>query len=141
MLFSVNHNNNHRLNYCSWKRIFLTLLFLNTFLGCIYFIHEEKEQEINQNIISTSTTWKKIFTPQQQNQSFIETTNAIKFIQNILEREYNQDDLIKFYNYVQKEYSLGLKCTRKKNILTGMNISNRTNRIRSNTEIINNTIR
>jgi len=129
MILNLNSNTN-RASYFNGKRFFIILLFLNTFLGCIYIIHEQKEQEINQNMISTST-WNNTFN--YQHQYSIKTNKALQFIQNTLENEYNYDDLIKFYDFVQKEYSLGLKCTRKQNISQPMAISNVRDRIKNTT--------
>jgi regulatory protein YycI of two-component signal transduction system YycFG len=139
MIFNLNPNNN-RASYVSRKRFFVTLLFLNTFLGCIYFIHEQKDHTIIQNAIST-TVWNNSFNREQHNQYLIKTNQAIQFIQNTLENEYNREDLIKFYYHVQNEYSLGLKCTRKQNISQAMNISNVKNPIQRNNRRTSTTVR
>jgi len=129
MILNLNSNNN-RASYFNGKRFFIILLFLNTFLGCIYIIHEQKEQEINQHTIGTST-WNNNFN--HQHQYLIKTNKALEFIQNTLQNEYNYNDLIKFYDFVQKEYSLGLKCTRQQNISQPMAKSNLTNQIKNTT--------
>ena len=103
MVLSINYRNHGRTNYFTWKYIFITLLIFNTLLGCVYYINEQKNQEILQN---TSAWHSKLH---QQ------PLNAIQFIQNTLSKEYNHDHLNQFYHHVEKEYSLGLKCTRKSN--------------------------
>lgn len=104
MSFSSNHNNNHRFKSGHCKRIFLTLIFFNTLLGCIYYLNEQNNQER-----ITASTWKGVTHYQER------VSSAIQSIQNILAREYNPDDLNQFYNHVQNEYSLGLKCARQEN--------------------------
>ena len=105
MSFPSNHNNNHRFKSGHCKRIFLTLIFFNTLLGCIYYLNEQNNQER-----IPASTWKGVTHHQER------VSNAIQFIENILAREYNLDDLNQFYNHVQNEYSLGLKCARQENI-------------------------
>ena len=135
MALSPNHTDN-RMNYSIGKRFFLTLLIFNSFLGCIYYLHEQKEQEVIQNVIST-----KILNRQEDNQYSIKTNKALKFIRTTLENEYNQDDLMKFYNLVQEEYSLGLKCKRTQNTSPVMVISNATNGMKNGINISNTIVR
>jgi hypothetical protein len=135
MILNLNPNNN-RVRYFNGKRFFVIVLFINTFLGCIYYIHEQKEQVIVRNPKPTKIL-NNTFNQEKYNQYLIKPNKAIKFIQNILENEYNQDDLIKFYNHVQKEYSLGLKCTRKRNRSQAIDRFSLTNWINSNITIIN----
>ncbi|CAF1272113.1 unnamed protein product [Rotaria sordida] len=119
------------------KHFLLILLCFNVFFGCIYFIHERKEEEIIPILSATNTKISNIiFQRQQYNQYVIKTNKAIEFIKNTLENEYNQNDLMNFYNHVQKEYSLGLRCTRIQNISKTMAITNTTDRIENNTRII-----
>jgi regulatory protein YycI of two-component signal transduction system YycFG len=108
MFFYLNSNNTNRINYCNGKHIFITFVFLNIFLGCIYYIN--KQEIISNKRLSRSSN---------------ETYNAIEFIQNTLANEYNQDDLIQFYAHVKNEYSLGLKCTRKPRITFNLTIADR----------------
>jgi hypothetical protein len=42
-----------------------------------------------------------------------ESHHATQSIRNILENEYDHQDLTKFYNTVEKEFSLGLRCARR----------------------------
>jgi hypothetical protein len=139
MTLSPNPTNN-RMNYSIRKRFFLILLIFNSFLGCIYYFHEKQEQQIIQNVMSTKTS-KNIFTQQNYDQYPIQTNKALQFIRKTLENEYNQDDLIQFYNLVQTEYSLGLKCTRTQNISPIMVISNCTNQTKSSIKISNTIVR
>ena len=120
MGFSLNSTTN-RSSYRNGKRFFITLLILNSFIGCIYLIREQKEKQIEQ------TTSKH----QEQNRYPIAKTKAIKFIQAVLENEYNQDDLFQFYKHVHKEYSLGLRCTRTQNITNTTGLSNAASRMKS----------
>lgn len=120
MSFISNHNNNHHLKRtCSWKHIFLTLIFFNTFLGCIYYFNEHNNPER-----ISSSTWKSVIYHEESQ----EKVNALQFIKNILANEYNQDDLHRFYTHVKHQYSLGLKCTRQVNNnsqeLIGSNVTN-----------------
>lgn len=100
MAFDNNHNCYFYLNR---KRCFLTLLFINCFIACIYYIYEQ------------NVTYKYLLRNNSQPKtSPIKINKVIEFIKNTLENEYNQDDLTTFYNTVEKEFSLGLRCTRKK---------------------------
>jgi hypothetical protein len=111
MAFTV--ENNHNSYICvNQKRCFLILLLFNCILACIYYIHEQNQSQIGQ----TATKYTKPFNiNSKQKQNSIKFNKAIKFIRNTLENEYNLDDLIKFYNIAEKEFSLGLRCARKKN--------------------------
>lgn len=104
MSFLSNANTNHRLRSTYCKRIFLTLIFFNTLLGCIYYLNEQTYHER-----IPASPWKDVNHPQER------VSNAIQFIQNTLAREYDSDDLNEFYNHVQNKYSLGFKCTREEN--------------------------
>lgn len=121
MLFNSNHSINH-LCYFSKKRFLITVLLIHAFLSCIYYIHEQREQPINSN----TTLWANdtFNHRQQRNQNL---NKPIEFIKNVLENEYNPTDLQKFYDLVKKEYSLGLKCTRKENLSQSIIKSNITN--------------
>jgi hypothetical protein len=132
---SLNSTNNCS-SYRTGKRFFITLLILNSFIGCIYLIREQREKQIEQTTFKyqeqnqypiEQTTFKR----QEQNQYPIEKTKAIKFIQAVLENEYNQNDLFQFYKHVHKEYSLGLRCTRTQNVTNTTGLSNAANQIKS----------
>jgi len=111
MAFGV--ENNHNSYICvNQKRCFLILLLFNCILACIYYIHEQNQSQIGQN--ATKYT-KSININLLQKSNSTKLNKAMKFIRNTLENEYNLDDLIKFYNIAEKEFSLGLRCTRKKN--------------------------
>ncbi|CAF4640272.1 unnamed protein product [Rotaria sp. Silwood1] len=136
MVYNSKHSNN-RVNYFIKKHFFLLFLCLNAFFGGIYYIRGRTEEEIN--LVSSTTNTRisnTILSQQQHNQSVIKTNKAIDFIKNTLKDEYNQDDLMKFYNHVQREYSLGLKCARMQNISKTMAIYNSTNQLENNTGII-----
>jgi hypothetical protein len=104
MAFGFDNNHNLYL-YCNQKRCFLILLLFNSLLACIYYFHEQNQFRIPRNITNHP---ERINTNLPRKQ-----TKALKFIRNILENEYNQNDLGIFYNLVEKEFSLGLRCTRK----------------------------
>jgi hypothetical protein len=113
-------DSNHYSYLCvNPKRCFLILLLFNSFLACIYYIHEKDFLLISSNI---TTHTQQIDTNINQNQN-----RALTFIRNILENEYNQDDLIKFYNIVEEQFSLGLRCTRKTSPLPTIILSNTSN--------------
>lgn len=79
----------------------LFFVFLTILLGCLYYSDEHKPIP---------------YTISNIDEYSIRTNEATKFIQNTLENEYNHEDLTKFYRLVQKEISLGLHCTRTKNL-------------------------
>jgi hypothetical protein len=83
------------------KRCFLILLLFNSFVACIYYLSGSISQTTKTTPIDTNLNQKH--------------NHAIKFIRTILENEYDHEDLITFYNLVEKEFSLGLRCTRKAN--------------------------
>jgi hypothetical protein len=134
MAFNLNHPNN-RVSYRNGKRFLFTLLILNSFLGCIYLIHEQKVKQLD------ATQSNDIYKQQDTNEDSIRPNKAIKYLRNVLENEYNQDDLIRFYNHVQNEYSLGLKCTRTKNISVPMHTSNTDIQIKTKLRITSTTDR
>jgi len=110
---AFNFDNNHNLYLCfNQKRCFLILLLFNCFLACTYYIHEQRQLKLVQN--ATAYT-KRIYTNLNQKQNLIKIIQSMKFIRNILENEYNLDDLLTFYDIAEKEFSFGLRCTRKIN--------------------------
>jgi hypothetical protein len=84
------------------KRCFLTLLFINSFVACIYYIHEQNQPKV--------TPYVKAYT----NRFPPRINKAVEFIRNTLDNEYNQEDLVTFYDLVDKEFTLGLRCMRNK---------------------------
>ncbi|CAF3066613.1 unnamed protein product [Rotaria socialis] len=131
MVYNSNHNNNCVSN-CSRKYILIILLLLNALIGVIYYIHGQKEDDIDANVIATNTLLHR----RQHSPYGIKTIKPIESIKKILEKEYNRDDLMNFYNHVQKEYSLGLKCTRIKSTPATLIKLNVTKQIKNNTRII-----
>jgi len=106
MAFSVENSHNSYI-YINRKRCFLLLLLLNCLLACIYYIHVQKQSKTTQHLTTyTKQIPKNLYSKQP-------ITKAMKFIRKILENEYDLNDLITFYNIVEKEFSLGLRCTRK----------------------------
>ncbi len=83
------------------KRWFLILLLFNLSFTFIYHFYGS---------ILHSTDRSTIPIDGYQKQNY-----AIKFIRNILENEYDHEDLLTFYKLVEKEFALGLRCTRKAN--------------------------
>jgi hypothetical protein len=98
------------------KRYFLILLF-NLFVVCIYYFSGSILHSTNRSTIPIDT-----YGYQKQN-------HAIKFIRNILENEYDHQDLMTFYNLLDKEFSLGLRCTREANPSPTIVLSNISNLI------------
>jgi hypothetical protein len=108
MAFVLDNNQNHY--FClNRKRCFLSLLFFNCCLACIYYIHGQNLSQIERNVTSTKLVHNNL----NRISYAIQLNKPIKFIRNILDSEYDQDDLVAFYNIVDKEFSLGLRCTRK----------------------------
>jgi hypothetical protein len=93
------------IKYClNRKHYFLIFLLFNCFFGFVYYKYAQNQSQIPQNGIHTNLYRK---------QNSIQINDPMKFIRNTLENEYNQDDLVAFYKNVEKEFSLGLRCTRK----------------------------
>ena len=91
----VINQSQQRTRCCTRKSFFVTLLFLNSFIGCVYYIHEQNEQAAMQN--TTSSNFRKhIFHASRP-------TKAMDFIRRTLENEYDRDDLTEFYDLVQHE--------------------------------------
>jgi hypothetical protein len=105
-VFDTNQNRHFCLNR---KRCFLSLLFFNCCLACIYYIHGQELSETERNVTSTKLVHNNL----NRISYVIKLNKACEFIGNTLDNEYNQDDLVVFYNTVDKEFSLGLRCTRK----------------------------
>lgn len=82
------------------KQCFLLLLICNTLLACIYYFHE---QTFSSYLLSKS----------KQKQFHLIENPAVKFLRQTLENEYDYTDLLTFYEIVEKEFSLGLRCMRK----------------------------
>jgi len=103
MAFDFDNNHTCYL-YLHRKRCFVILLLLNSFLACIYYIYEQNQSHVKQipNYFNRTQSLRKL-------------TKPIEFLRNTLENEYNRDDLEIFYNMVEEEFSLGLRCTRKVN--------------------------
>jgi hypothetical protein len=116
-VFDTNQNRHFCLNR---KRCFLSLLFFNCCLACIYYIHGQNLSQIERNVTSTKLVHNNL----NRISYVIKLNKACEFIGNTLDNEYNQDDLVVFYNTVDKEFSLGLRCTR--------------NNVQSQTAILNN---
>jgi hypothetical protein len=85
------------------KRCFLILLLFNLFAACIYYFYESVSHGTNKPTTPIDTY------------GYQKPNSAIKFIRNILENEYDHEDLLTFYKLVEKEFALGLRCTRKAN--------------------------
>lgn len=99
------------------RRYFFILLLLNSLLACIYYLHE---QTFSTYLLKQSM--KKIF-PSIQN-------SAIDYLRKTLQDEYNPDDLLRFYQTVEKEFSLGLRCMRESpSSIISNETNNETNRL------------
>ncbi|CAF2669811.1 unnamed protein product [Rotaria sp. Silwood2] len=109
MAFDINKNHNH--HFClSRKRCFLILLLCNSIIAYIYYIHGQNQSKKTEN---NAINPQNMHVNVKQKQYPIEANQAINFIRSTLENEYDHDDLISFYNFVQQEFSLGLRCARK----------------------------
>lgn len=101
--------NNYNSYICiNRKRCFLLLLLLNCLLAGIYYIHEQNQPK---NIRGLTTYTKQV--PNKSPTSKQTISKAMKFIRKTLENEYNHDDIMTFYNITEREFSLGLRCSRK----------------------------
>ncbi|CAF0932941.1 unnamed protein product [Rotaria sordida] len=108
---AFNLNTSYNYSFClSRKRCFLMLLLFNSTIAYIYYIYDHNQSQQIENIPINS---QHVHINIKQKQYPIKTTKAIDFIRNVLKNEYDHDDLKIFYNFVQKEFSLGLRCTRK----------------------------
>lgn len=96
-------------SYSNIKRWILLILLFNSIGFCIYYTQQRTPYDISAYMKGLN----QMFVNPQHNLTDIKQIQPIEFIKTILENEYNQTDLINFYDHVQKEYSLGLKCTRK----------------------------
>ena len=105
---AIDSNTNYKHHFClSRKRCFLILLLFNFIIVLIYYIHEQNQSQARDKLsISEKVNSSKI-------KHSIETSKATLFIKTVLENDYNHDDLAIFYNNTEKEFSLGLRCTRK----------------------------
>ncbi|CAF4018178.1 unnamed protein product, partial [Rotaria magnacalcarata] len=92
------------------KRCFSILLLLNCTLACLYYTYVQNQPDGTKY---NSNNAKGIHINFNKNQSSIKPSKPIEYIRTILENEYNYDDLVKFYNLNEKEFSLGLRCARK----------------------------
>ena len=99
MMNNMNYHQNRRTPYVTRKRFFLTLLFLNSFLGCVYYVHEQNSS-LSANQIQSNGLME------------IKLTNALRAIRSTLENEYNYEDVVRFYQLVHDEYALGMRCAR-----------------------------
>ena len=98
------------------KRCFLLLLICNSLVACIYYLHQQT--------LSTRSTLPPI------DDNFHSIDNlAVRLLRQILQREYDNADLSIFYRTTEKEFSLGLRCTRKPTppLLSSSIIANETN--------------
>ena len=103
MAFGLN-NDSHSYLCANHKRCFLILLFLNSLLGCIYYLH-------GQNLLLKLPNGNS-YAKQTDTNLYQKQTNAVHLIRNILENEYDHQDLMTFYQLVENEFASGLRCTR-----------------------------
>lgn len=100
MAIRFDNNQNYHF-YLNRKRCFLILLLLNSCLAGIYYVYEQNQLKLTQHV----KTYTQHISPR--------INKAIEFIKNTLDNEYNQEDLVTFYELVEKEFTLGLRCMRK----------------------------
>ena len=122
------HQSQQRTRCCTRKSFFLTMLFVNSFVGCIYYIHEQREQATMQNTTSSNLRNHIIDGRQVDALHGNRTTKAMEFIRRTLENEYDRDDLTRFYELVQREYGAGLKCSRAAQATSAKMTTRRSNR-------------
>ena len=103
MAFGVD-NNSHSYVCVNQKRCFLIILLLNSLLACIYYLHG---QSLLSKFPNGNSYIQQIDTNLNQKQ-----TKAVHLIRNILENEYDHQDLMRFYQLVENEFTSGLRCTR-----------------------------
>jgi hypothetical protein len=109
------HNSGNRRCFTTRSRLLLTLLFFNSFLGCIYYIREQAVP-ITMPSNTTNSAWNQLYDSHLSELYGSKATKALRSIRDILANEYNQADLIGFYQLVQREYYMGLKCQRNANV-------------------------
>ena len=114
MAMGVNNHGNRRC-FAARSRLLLTLLFINSFLGCIYYIHEQTEP-IVMHSNTTNSAWNQLYDSHLSELYGSKATKALRSIRETLSNEYNQADLVGFYQLVQREYYMGLKCQRNANV-------------------------
>ena len=104
------HSNNYSCSLCfNRKRCFLFLLITNGFIAAIYFgydlyINESEALATKLKIISRSTHPGEVQPKSHR---------IVDFLKNTLEKEYDHNDLLQFYQMAEREFSLGLRCMRK----------------------------
>ena len=86
------------------KRCFLALVIVNFLLAGVYYLHEPTEK--------TGSPANVAHRHADRDWSLDESTKITTLLKAILETDYNQEDLTAFYELVQREFSLGLRCTR-----------------------------
>ena len=114
MAVNGNHYGNRRYSITR-SRFLITLLFFNSFLGCIYYIHEQTAPIIMLTNTTNSLS-NQLYDSHLSELYGSKETKALRFIRETLGNEYDQADLLGFYQLVQREYYMGLKCTRDRNM-------------------------
>ncbi len=92
----------------------LTVLFVNFILfGCsIIYIHFSQKVDINRSSETKSYfQWNKQKSPTLVG-SHSKTRNAVDTIREVLDAEYDQQDLLNFYSLVEKQLTLGVQCVK-----------------------------
>jgi hypothetical protein len=103
-------NKLNRQLYLKRKRCFLTFLLLISSLPGIYYIYGQHKSQTTRNLTKYLNRPSLNFNERKYT---TEINKAIEFITKTLENEYNRNDLISFYQVVEKEFRLGLRCMRK----------------------------
>ncbi|CAF3026608.1 unnamed protein product [Rotaria socialis] len=92
------------------KRCFSILLLVNCILAFLYYTYVQNQSEGTKGNSNSAKGIRINFNPDRNS---TKPSKPIEYIRTILENEYNYDDLVKFYSLNEKEFSLGLRCTRK----------------------------
>ncbi|UJR09905.1 hypothetical protein I4U23_014127 [Adineta vaga] len=104
MALEIDTNQIYHL-FCKNKRCFLILLLSNSLLAYSYYIYMQNQSSTKENVKTYSKQFDKNFN----------SSNSIDTIRNILKQEYDRNDLEVFYNVVNTQFALGLRCMRKAN--------------------------
>ena len=112
MAFRLDHPNSNHYS-CSLcvnrKRCFLLLLLTNGFVAALYFTYDLYKHERR-----SGTSPVNIFSQRPDSVELPTTVpGGVNFIKDTLEKDYDHNDLSLFYQLVEKEFSLGLRCMRK----------------------------
>lgn len=90
------------------KRCFTILLLVNCFLGFLYYQYGKIREDVDDKIKAS----RELYVHVNAKQSLADIQKPINYIQSVLEDEYDYNDLVNFYQLADRQFSLGLRCTR-----------------------------